>query len=611
MTGDESLDAFPTSEQVIGPVVSGPVVSGRLVSVNVGVPRDVHWRGRTVRTGVWKHSVPGPHMVRSLNVDGDGQGDLAGHGGPYRAVLVYQLDSYEHWRDHLNVDDLGHGAFGENFTVEGLSDDEVCIGDRYEIGGAQFEVSQPRVTCYRVGLRLGEPQLPSLLVGHHRPGFYLRVLREGVVRAGEEIIKVEAGAEQMTVAQIDALLYLPGHDQDAIARALRITSLSPGWQQSFRAMLASEGVATGNVGLTDAATAPPVAWPGFRPLRVVAVDRESDTVFSLRLAAADGQPLPPGAPGQFVVVRLAGDGAAPPITRSYSLSGPATGGRYRISVKREANGAFGTYLSSHSLAGAELEVAAPRGGFTLQDGDDPVLLLSAGIGATPVLAMLHTLAAAGSTRDVWWLHGARNSAEHPFAREVTELLAQLPNSRSEICYSAPLSGDELGRNYSCRGRLDAELLHRLPIPPDAHAYVCGPLRFMADIRSALSDLLVDPGRISTETFGARESITPGIAAVPQTPPHQPDGRPGIGPAITFARTGLTVRWPSDVGSVLELAEACDVPTRWSCRTGICHTCETSLLAGAVTYDPQPIDQPADGNTLICCAVPAADLVLDL
>ena len=153
-----------------------------LLSVNVGLPKNVAWQGKTVYTGVWKYPVDGPAMVRRLNVDGDGQGDLAGHGGEQRAVLVYQSGSYRHWQQHLGRDDLGYGAFGENLTVDGLTDDEVCIGDRYRIGGAEFEVTQPRVTCYRVGLRLGEPELPALLVSHHRPGFYMRVLHEGRIR---------------------------------------------------------------------------------------------------------------------------------------------------------------------------------------------------------------------------------------------------------------------------------------------------------------------------------------------------------------------------------------------------------------------------------------------
>src|SRR6476469_8735232 len=168
---------------------------GRLVAVNVGLPKDVSWRNRVVHTGVWKQSVEGPQMVRTLNIDGDGQGDLGGHGGPHRAVMVYQLGSYAYWRAELGRDDLEYGQFGENFTVDGLPDDQVCIGDRLRIGEALFEVSQPRVTCYRVGMRMNEPRLPALLVSHHRPGFYLRVLREGVVQAGDEITWEQTGPE--------------------------------------------------------------------------------------------------------------------------------------------------------------------------------------------------------------------------------------------------------------------------------------------------------------------------------------------------------------------------------------------------------------------------------
>src|SRR4249919_1242095 len=139
-----------------------------LVSVNVGLPREIEWLGRTVRTGIWKQPVDGPCRVGRTNLAGDGQGDLAGHGGEQRAVYVYQLDSYRYWRDHLGRDDLEAAWFGENFTVDGLGDDEVCIGDRYRIGSARFEVTQPRVTCYRLGIRLDEPRMPALLVQHGR-----------------------------------------------------------------------------------------------------------------------------------------------------------------------------------------------------------------------------------------------------------------------------------------------------------------------------------------------------------------------------------------------------------------------------------------------------------
>src|SRR3954465_6377570 len=194
----------------------------RLLSVNVGLPRDVTWSGKTMRTGIWKSPVEGRRMVHKLNIVGDGQGDLSGHGGEQRAVFVYQMESYHYWERFLGRNDFVYGQFGENFTVDGLSDDEVCIGDRYRIGEAVFEVSQPRVTCYRVGIRMDEPRMAALLVAHGRPGFYLRVLEEGDVRAGDVVTKTAGGSEAMTVAEINALLYLAGHDVAQLERALRI-----------------------------------------------------------------------------------------------------------------------------------------------------------------------------------------------------------------------------------------------------------------------------------------------------------------------------------------------------------------------------------------------------
>src|SRR5271167_3514121 len=212
----------------------------QLLSVNVGRPHEIAWRGRTVYTSVWKAPVQGRRLVGRLNVDGDAQGDLHGHGGEHRAVFVYQMDSYHYWERELKRSDFTFGQFGENFTVEGLADSEVCVGDRYRIGGALFEVTQPRVTCYRVGMRMDEPRMAALLVAHHRPGFYFRVLEEGEVGAGDEIVKVGEAPVRMTVAETDALLYLPAHPRDQLLRALGIAALSPGWQASFRAMLQDE-----------------------------------------------------------------------------------------------------------------------------------------------------------------------------------------------------------------------------------------------------------------------------------------------------------------------------------------------------------------------------------
>jgi len=181
----------------------------RLLSVNVGLPRDIPWQGKTVHTGIWKTPVRGRRMVRRLNIDGDGQGDLQGHGGEHRAVFVYQIDSYRYWQAQLGRTGFAYGQFCENFTVDGLPDTEVCIGDRYRIGSALFEVTQPRVTCYRVGIRMNEPQMAALLVAHGKPGFYLRVLEEGEVGAGDEIEQEIPYLKEYTVFNAEQCEGLP------------------------------------------------------------------------------------------------------------------------------------------------------------------------------------------------------------------------------------------------------------------------------------------------------------------------------------------------------------------------------------------------------------------
>ena len=378
-------------------------MTNRLLSVNVGLPRDIPWQGKTVHTAVWKQSVEGRRMVRRLNVDGDGQGDLAGHGGEHRAVFVYQTKSYEFWQNKLRLTALAFGAFGENFTVAGLPDAEVCIGDRYRIGGALFEVTQPRVTCYRVGIRLNEPRMPALLVEHGRPGFYLRVLEEGEVGAGDEIVPVAQGPERISVAEMDGLLYKAGHSAERMESALRIPALSAGWRSSFKSLLdrpAHTRAAGGNTGLT-AAAGPAPAWAGFRTFHVAAKTRETESVTSLMLEPADGRVPPPPLPGQFISLRLRSAASPPLLLRSYSLSSGPGDRRYRISVKRNPGGEAGAYIQENVRLGDVMEVSAPRGGFTLQPGEEPVILLSAGIGVTPLLAMLHALADAGSAREVW------------------------------------------------------------------------------------------------------------------------------------------------------------------------------------------------------------------
>jgi ferredoxin-NADP reductase/MOSC domain-containing protein YiiM len=551
-------------------------------------------------------------MVRRLNLEGDGQGDLAGHGGEHRAVFVYQMDSYRYWQHQLHRTDFTFGQFGENFTIEGLPDTEVCIGDHYRIGGALFEVTQPRVTCYRVGIRMGEPRMAALLVSHGRPGFYFRVLEEGEVQAGQEIVKVCKSPEAMTVAEINRLLYLPGHPRQRLEQALRIPALSAGWKSSFRALLEREsngGVMKGNPGLTSAG-GPPPAWPGFRALRISRIGRESASVFSVELVPPDDRPLAIALPGQFVVVRLPAQQERP-LLRSYSLCGPPSAERYRLGIKKEGRGAASEYLASQVSVGDMLELSAPRGSFVLQPANRSIVLISAGIGVTPVLAMLHALASEPSDRQVWWLHGARKGNEHPFAEEARRLIQSIPGGRSYVQYSQPGREDVAGIHFDAPGRLAVPLMQRLGVRQNSDFYLCGPSAFLRDFTADLAAWGIAPGQVHTEIFGPGEASSPGILKTPIRSPHLPVGLAGKGPRVSFARSGLDVSWDSTFSSVLELAEACDVPVQWACRTGVCHRCETALIAGTVDYNPEPIEPPADGNLLICCSRPNGDVIIDL
>ena len=575
---------------------------GRLLSVNVGLPRDITWEGETVRTAIWKEPVDGPRMVRRINIDGDDQADRKGHGGEHRAVFVYQIEAYTYWQEHLGRDDFTYGQFGENFTIEGSSfaDDAVCIGDRWRIGHALFEVTQPRVTCYRLGIRMNVPEMAALVVAHHRPGFYLRVIEEGEVQAGDIITKVADGPERLTVADVDALLYLPHRSREKLQRALNIPALSEGWKGSFRDLLA------GAVGAATSAPATPPAWPGFAPLQVTAATRESDTIMSFTFAAD----APDTRAGQYLTLRVRPDPAKPPLVRSYSLSALAHDGALRISVKRD--GVVSRYLHDHVRPGDTLDVAAPRGVFTLrQDDERPVVLLSAGVGATPVLAMLAQLAHDRTTRPVWWVHGARNARERAFTQETMDLLTRLPQAHHLIAYSAPPAGDQ-PNDHDITGHLDGTALDRAGIPLDADFYLCGPAPFMKAISAALVARGVTPDRIATETFGDIAVSRTGIVEGVHHPPHPPDGPPGTGPLVTFARSGIAVPYDAQrFPSLLELAEACEVPVAFSCRTGVCHTCATGVLDGDVTYRPEPLERPEAGVVLPCCSRPTTPITLDV
>ena len=394
--------------------------------------------------------------------------------------------------------------------------------------------------------------MPALLTSSGRPGFYFRVLQEGEVGAGDEIVKVGEAKERMTVAEINALLYSPDHARDRLERALRIEALSPGWRSSFEALLQSQdarerqrgaragsGCASGCTGISAARGDGDRSGVRGRPL--------ADDAEPGRSAAADGAARP--------VRGLASstDRRRPAALSQLLAFGPLSTERYRISVKIEPNGVAGTYLREHVRVGDALDVSSPRGSFILQSGERPVVLLSAGIGATPVLAMLHALAAARSTRQVLWLHAARDRQHHPFAAEVRRLMLALTHGRSYVCYSRPGSHDKMGEDFDATGHLSRSVFDEVGVPREADVYLCGPTRFMADMKEALATLGVAPERIHVEIFNGSESMTPGVVGAATRAPHLPAGRrqhrsAGIVRAQRHRRTLECVGLPEHLGA---------------------------------------------------------------
>ncbi|MDP9079628.1 MAG: MOSC and FAD-binding oxidoreductase domain-containing protein [Bacteroidota bacterium] len=579
----------------------------KVVSVNVGQPREIPWRGQTVRTSVYKTPVTGLVRVRRLNIDGDAQADLIGHGGEHRAVMVYQAEAYQYWRETLKRPDFVYGQFGENLTVEGLADNEVCIGDRFRIGSAIFEVTQPRVTCWRVGISTGVPEMPALLVTHKRPGFYFRVIQEGDVGAGDVIEKIADGDGRMSVAEIDGLLYLKDHPEDKLQRALKIPALSHGWKGSFQNLLdaALQGVAKGNAGLSGPAE--PLAWTGFRPFVVQRTRIECGGVRSFELEPQDGKPVTAFLPGQHIAVRVHPAEASVPLVRMYSLCGSPDAPGLRIAVKLEANGPGSIYMHNQVRDGDILEVSAPRGTFTLTESRAPLALLSAGVGVTPLLSILHQVANEGPGRELWWIHSCRNGAYEAFREEVRSLENQLSAFHRVIVYSSPNEGELHGVDYDIKGHLDLEALQAIQLPIESECYVCGPPGYIENITTALKYIGIAGNQIKSELFGSStESVARG-----EKIPHLPAENTGQGPLVTFSRSKISFRWHPSFDNLLEAAEACDVPVQWSCRMGVCHRCETAVIDGQVAYSPDPLDPPADGNVLLCCSVPASAIDLDL
>ncbi len=569
-----------------------------LRSVNVSMPKEVVHRGKTVTTGIFKEPVAGRVMLRRLNLDGDGQADLWGHGGSFRAVYVYSIENYAYWERELGRSDFVVGQFGENFTVEGMLDDEVCVGDVFRVGGAVVEVSQPRVPCYKLGLRMAIEGFHKRFLESGRLGFYFRVLEEGEVGAGDTFQRLERGPGRMTVRQVNDLLYFDRENLEASAEALRIPALSHGWKGSFRERL-------------DKAGAEAEVRQGFRRFRVERKVAESETITSFYLVPEDGSPLADFQPGQFLTFEVDVPGQPKPIIRTYSLSDSPNPDHYRVSIKREPAPALSSnYFHDAVEVGTTLCVGPPRGKFHLDpDNQGPVLLLSAGVGLTPMVSMLNAIVDSRSGRPVWFVHGARNGREHAMGTHVRRLARDNDNVRVHVRYSQPDPDDVEGRDHDAQGRVEMALLARLLPLESVDVYLCGPTPFMKSLYGGLVAAGVPESRLHYEFFGPASALREGPAAAPRQ--GSAGAEAGGQVSVTFARAGVRASWDPAFDNLLDFAESQGLDPDFSCRSGICRTCMCALVEGEVDYVEEPLEAPESGSVLICSARPRTDVVIDI
>ena len=577
----------------------------KLLSVNVSLPREVTVKGATVRTGIFKEPVNRRVQVKTLNLDGDGQADLIGHGGEMRAALVYSFENFAHWATELRRTDLRFGQFGENFTVEGMPDDEIHVGDRFRIGTAVFEVTQPRVPCYKLGIKMRIEGFYNMLLKHGRPGFYFRVLEEGEVGRGDVIHRLSAHPVAMTVRQMSNLLYFEKDDLDGARRALKIEAISPGWRQSFETRLAQAKL----------------AGAAREPLRSLVVDRkvrESENVTSFYLVPADGRPLAPFLPGQFLPLKLDIPGQYQPVLRTYSLSGSPSVNHYRLTIKRETAprerpdaypGVASNFFHDQVEVGSTVLAQSPRGRFLLDPGRErPVVLLSGGIGVTPLISMLSAIVESGSRCQTWFIYGARNRREHAMGELVRQLADTRDHVRTHIRYSNPASEDTAGYDYNDEGHVDIELLTHLLPDKKFDFYLCGPTPFMKSLFDGLVDWGIPADRIHYEFFGPASALT-GRARV-STAKRVAGAVECCGETeVIFAKAGVTANWNASFESLLDLAEANGLSPDYSCRSGVCQTCACPLQEGEAEYVLEPLELPDPGSVLICCSKPRTDRVV--
>ena len=552
-----------------------------LLSVNVGMPKDVAWQGKTVRTGIWKTPVTGPQMARRLNIDGDGQGDLAGHGGEQRAVLVYQAESYR-----ILVPTPRPRPKRRRLRIRLLR------RELHRGGTARQRGVRRRPVPHRPGRVRGHPTASDLLPGRHAPGHtgpavlarrappprFLPASHRRRPGAGRRSDHPDPARTARTDHRRDRRAALPAEPGPGETR------ISPGYSgvEPRLAAILSRPSRREAGATSDGAP----SWSGFG-----------------RCASTRSSPKAPPSPPSTSPRRTRPRCRPPGPASTSPCASRKRVTRRRSAATRSPRPPEPTDIGSASNAKARSAATSTRncksepaskprrraGNSCSRPASSRSCSISAGVGVTPVLAMLHELAAEHTKREVWWLHSARNADSRPSRRRRTDCCPELASAHVHVFHTAPDTRADAPSPPVTHSRLTPKALAGLHLPPAASAYICGPEQFMADMTKALTDIGLESPPC-TPLFGASAPINPGLTPTTRTPPHPPRGEPGTGPSVTFARSGLTTPWnTATASSLLEFAESCDVPARWSCRTGVCHTCVTQLLTGEIVYRPEPLD----------------------
>ncbi|MFE2426827.1 MOSC domain-containing protein [Streptomyces sp. NPDC059373] len=572
--------------------------SGVVLSVNVGQPREIPWRGTVVRTAFFKSPIRGPVAIRDTGLEGDAQADREVHGGRDKCLFAYADEHYPAWREWLGEGPLEPGTFGENLTLTGLTEDAVALGDHFRIGTAELVVTEPRQPCYKVDVRLNREGATAEMVRSGRIGFYFGLVRAGTVGAGDRVTYLGGPAED----RISPLLLhrlssaARPEDLDLLERVAESPYVLPDWAE----MLTGKAAALRR--RAQRARRPGPAWVGIRDFTVVRRTVEAPDVVSVHLTAVGGTGLPRFEGGQFVTLELPGHVPGDPaLARSYSLSGPPGDEPWRITVRRPPDSQGGSRRVHLLAPGDTVGVRAPAGDFTLGEhpAGAPVVLVSGGIGITPILSMARDWAARPSGRLIA-VHALRTAEDAALVAELSSALAPHPEASLDLFVEDGTHPPGLPKATVHVGRLSAARLTDLLAgrTDQAHAYLCGPLGLVKAMTELLPRLGVAEDAIHTEVFA-----TPAPAGGEVTVP------PG-GWEVTFAERSVTVLWSDPAETLLDLAEETGIGIPASCRQGVCGTCTTVLRSGDVTYLRQPSIPVPEGSCLPCVAVPASRVALD-